>query len=412
LTDEEARAGLRRELDVMMWDIDQCRFVIRLKDGRMFQLAAPPNYDPERAVARATYFWHARHLVLETKRGDQLLALLPSRHNVAPVDGRPVIYLDQNHWSTLAKMARAPQRVPQAERTAAQGLIALARAGKVILPVSAGHHTETSQWLDDDSRYQLGCTMLQLSKGWQMRDPIGVWAQELQWAISTEAGLSLRSPSAVFTLEPWAIHDDAAREREMPDDPSSRNFPVDVEFAFQATLSTLVNFDLLLNTAAIRGTPSTGWRDKQQQTTNTLGADKRHDAQQKRGAAFAFALDDMSREMAKAAAHTGISTQAFETWVRKVWNTNMTSTPAVAMFRSMFIDKHLDPHTRWENNDLTDLFYLSAAAGYADHIVAEKRTTGLITQSLRRLDARAKAHRNIAELMIALTPVANSPRRV
>ncbi|MFE4441483.1 hypothetical protein [Streptomyces sp. NPDC056820] len=29
---------------------------------------------------------------------------------------------------------------------------------------------------------------------------------------------------------------------------------------------------------------------------------------------------------------------------------------------------------RWVNNDLNDLFYLACATGYADHVVAEKKT--------------------------------------
>ncbi|TFB66940.1 hypothetical protein E3N86_00830 [Cryobacterium sp. Hz7] len=402
LTDETPRAGLRREIDAIIWDIDQGRFLIRVKDGRIFEAAALPNDDPERAIVRIVYFWHARHIIFETNRGDHVLGIMPSRHNLAPVDGRPVIYLDQNHWSTLAKISRAPERVPESERKAALELVALAEAGKVILPISAGHHSETSHWLDDDSRYQLALTMLRLSKGWQMRDPLAIWAHELQRDIAAHAGAGLSTSPPVFTLEPWVIHDDEARYMVRQDDPAERGLPADLEFAFQSGISTIVYFDLLLDTAPIRRETSLGWRTKQQQTTDALAADHRPKAQ-KRQIAYAFALDDLSRETAKAAAHANVSTIEFDRWVRNIWNKEMIATPAIAMFRSMFVDKHLNPRTTWQDNDLNDLFYLSAAAGYADHIVAERHTTGLIAQSSKRLKAPVAAHRNIADLLANLT---------
>ncbi|MDT0179220.1 hypothetical protein Q9S36_03225 [Microbacterium sp. ARD31] len=401
-TDTTPRVGLRREIDTIIWDIDERRFLIRVKDGRMFEAAAPLNDDPERAIVRVVYFWHARHIVFETNRGDHLLGVMPSRHNLAPVGGRPVVYLDQNHWSTLAKTSRAPDRVPEAERKAALELIALAEAGKIILPISAGHHSETSHWVDDDSRYQLALTMLRLSKGWQMRDPLAIWADELQRDIATHAGAEPSSSPPVFTLEPWVIHDAKARCTVGPDDSTQPGLPADLEFAFQSALSTIVYFDLLLNTAPIRREASHGWRAKQQRTTDALAADHRPKAQ-KRQIAYALALDDLSHEMAKAAAHTNVSTVAFDQWVRSIWNKEMIGTPAVAMFRSMFVDKHLNPRTTWQDNDLNDLFYLSAAAGYANHIVAERHTTGLIAQSSKRLNAPVAAHRSITDLIANLT---------
>lgn len=402
LTDTTPRVGLRREIDTIIWDIDERRFLIRVKDGRMFEAAAPPNDDPERAIARVVYFWHARHIVFETNHGDHLLGIIPSRHNLAPVDGRPVVYLDQNHWSTLAKTSRAPDRVPEAERKAALKLIALAEAGKIILPISAAHHSETSHWMDDDSRYQLALTMLRLSKGWQMRDPLAIWADELRRAIATHSGAAPSSSPPVFTLEPWVIHDAEVRSTMGPVDSAQRGLPADLEFAFQSALSTIVYFDLLLNTAPIRREASHGWRTKQQRTTETLAADHRPKAQ-KRQIAYAFALEDLSHEMAKAAAHTNVSTVEFDQWVRSIWNKEMIGAPAVAMFRSMFVDKHLNPRTIWQDNDLTDLFYLSAAAGYANHIVAERHTTGLVVQSSKRLNASVAAHRSITDLIAHLT---------
>lgn len=402
LTGTTPRVGLRREIDSVIWDIDERRFLIRVKDGRMFTAAAPPNDDPERAIVRVVYLWHDRHIGFETNRGDHLLGIMPSRHNLAPVDGRPIVYLDQNHWSTLAKMSRAPGRVPEVERKAALELIALVEAGKIILPISAAHHSETSQWVDDDSRYQLALTMLRLSRGWQMRDPLAIWAEELQRGIAIHAGAEPSSSAPVFTLEPWVIHDAEAHSTVWADDSAQRGLPADLEFAFQSALSTIVYFDLLLSTAPIHREASHGWRAKQQRTTDALAADHRPKTQ-KRQLAYAFALEDLSREMAKAAAHTNVSTVAFDKWLRSIWNKKVIETPAVGIFCSMFMDKHLNPRTKWQDNDLNDLFYLSAAAGYANHIVAERHTTGLIAQASKRLNASLAAHRSITDLMANLS---------
>ncbi len=39
-TDPTPRVGLRREIDAIIWDIDERRFLIRVKDGRMFEAVA------------------------------------------------------------------------------------------------------------------------------------------------------------------------------------------------------------------------------------------------------------------------------------------------------------------------------------------------------------------------------------
>ena len=41
--------------------------------------------------------------------------------------------------------------------------------------------------------------------------------------------------------------------------------------------------------------------------------------------------------------------------------------PAVGLFREVLHSRHLNKGTTWRPNDLTDMIYLSCAAGYADY---------------------------------------------
>jgi hypothetical protein len=62
------------------------------------------------------------------------------------------------------------------------------------------------------------------------------------------------------------------------------------------------------------------------------------------------------------------------------------------------IDKLLTGHT-WEGNDLTDLMYLSTAAGYCDFVAGDRRTIALLRQSKRRLGLGVELHSDLTSLV-------------
>ena len=84
--------------------------------------------------------------------------------------GVPVVYLDQNHWIMLARQQWSPEKVPEPHREGYARLTALARERAIVLPLSAAHAFETAR-KDGHQRRELATTMLQLSRGWQMRSP-------------------------------------------------------------------------------------------------------------------------------------------------------------------------------------------------------------------------------------------------
>ena len=80
--------------------------------------------------------WPTRELELTLARGRSVaLALGWSDGGDNPPVGSAVVYLDQNHWVTLAQHVHAPDRVRAADRDPAQALVELARLGAVILPL-------------------------------------------------------------------------------------------------------------------------------------------------------------------------------------------------------------------------------------------------------------------------------------
>ena len=130
--------------------------------------------------------------------------------------GRPTIYLDQNHWSTLANTIHQPDRVTdEQERTAAEQLIELAKAREVVLPMSSAHLSETAKQADPEQRYQRALTIAQLAGGWQLRDPLDLRRFELRQALTIRYRRRCLVPPAPITLEPGAVH--SGRDVTLPD---------------------------------------------------------------------------------------------------------------------------------------------------------------------------------------------------
>lgn len=104
---------------------------VKLADGRvvaeadstdltgMLELFSVVEYRP----------WH-RRLIFKFRDGYGFECELGTARDHSPTRGRPVVYLDQNQWSTLSKSLFAPQRVSDSERFAAVRLLWMAEAGE------------------------------------------------------------------------------------------------------------------------------------------------------------------------------------------------------------------------------------------------------------------------------------------
>jgi hypothetical protein len=189
--------------DAVQWRRDDGILAVRLRDGTVRGYRDPKfSVNVSRAINQIDYHWARRALILSTD--DLRIDLeLGSVRNPSPLRGRPVVYLDQNHMSTLSKALRAPQRLSEREWRAALRLITLAGEGKIIVPFSGAHLLETAAWTDNEARFHLATTILSVSRGWQLRDPLQVRQDELVALLSASVGRSVPL-GPVTTLAPNA----------------------------------------------------------------------------------------------------------------------------------------------------------------------------------------------------------------
>jgi hypothetical protein len=100
----------------------------------------------------------------------------------------------------LARHRHARDKLDDATAAAATALVQLAEQQRILLPLSAGHLTEMAH-LEGRWREHLGLTIMGLSRGWQMRNPVAVRAAEFVLAMRGEAP----RPPGAFTLQPEVL---------------------------------------------------------------------------------------------------------------------------------------------------------------------------------------------------------------
>jgi hypothetical protein len=154
----------------------------------------------EAGLRRAVYHSAEAELEVTLPAGDEvILEMVDPGGRIRPVPG-PVVYLDQLHWVTLAQCRWAPEKVATGERAAAEKLIALARHREITVALSSANMTETTQ-MDGRHRRHMATTLLGVSRGWQMRNPIAVRRAEIGAALAGEDP----AVGGVFTLDPGAV---------------------------------------------------------------------------------------------------------------------------------------------------------------------------------------------------------------
>ena len=368
-------------------------------DGKEATFPLPSAELPRTSMIRQTE-WSFEHgaMYIETIPGDVIAFELPTPSALAPVRDRPVVYLDQNHWSHLAYAIYEPSRVPSGELDAARTLIELATERQIILPLSAGHMSETCRWKDRERRYRLAVTMLRLTSGWQMRDPLTVRDFELRQSLSVNCRSVCLIPPSVFTLEPGAIHGEVRRRSS---DRLTDDLPEDAKFMLRAITHLSGDADTMLDADHVEMGTSPGWVDKLQRFTEWISTEPA-DPYRRRQRTHVLFIADLGKELATAAHAAGVAPEQMSDWTLRRSDDALSEMPALGLFREALHDKVLEPRTQWEDNDLTDLMYLTCAVGYADHVAAERGLVSKMEQGLRRLGRTASVHRRLRDLVAAL----------
>jgi len=369
---------------------------VTFDDGRGFtwQLGRV-GFGPTSAIAETTCLLSESKLALRTVQGDEIIVELPSRTDLAPVGERSTVYLDQNHWSTLTNAIYEPTRVANKhERDAANELIELVEARRVVLPMSSAHMAETCKQVDARQRYRRALTIARLSAGWQMRDPLHIRQLELEHALCGRYSEVPFPLSAAITLEPHAL----TAGRDTVRMQSSVDLPAEMRW-----ISTVVTcfgglFDTMLDAKHVEMIPTPGWTAEFQRFATFL-KDNPTDAKLKRRRTHAKFVTDLGAELAKAAHSAGITPEQMYEWALNYSEQDVCEMPTLGLYREVIHEKLSDSQLIWRDNDLVDMMYLTAAAGYCDHVVAERTHASHIQNSHRRLQRVNNIHRNLRSLI-------------
>jgi len=360
-------------------DFEQHLATIELSDGRRETFPMP-----EALVAADVPFLRSRFditsntLSFTVTNGDVLIVEVGAAAAAdGPPTGRPVVYLDQLHWVSLAKQRYAPEKLNEATARAATTLIQLAEAQRVLLPLSAGHLSEMAH-LEGRWHEHLGLTLMALSRGWQMRNPVAVRGAEFLRAMRGESPRSL----GVFTLEPEVLF--AASE---PSEPATDLPPPFDDLLPRLTWASAL-YAAVLDDEAVdmsegheaaerwaAGFPSLAQYMRVHKTS----------AESARINTRARLIADLGDETAVAAQRAGLSSEQYSQWLGYELPDRLREMPYVGRLHEVLYHRLRNADDKWERNDLIDMNFLCCAAGYADIVVGEKQTI----EYLRRVESRS-----------------------
>jgi hypothetical protein len=388
-------------------DLETSSVVFTRSDGKeaRLRLQNPPFADTS-ALSRLHYTLPPDTLVAVTRAGHDIIFELPKQGGGEQLTGRLVVYLDQNQWSVVDNARHDSAKIGDEDREATRQLAEWVQQRRIVLPASSGHYYETTKRFDRRKRYDLGLTVLQLSRGWQMRDPLQIRRDELHNALCHSLAEDVGTRDVVvFTLAPNVIHGPlVGAEPYLP--PS--NFQPEAAFQHEALTSATAQIDLMLDSERVEPGPDPGWARANQQLSDRLDGETR-DSHQKRKSVDDFLLHDMEAEIAEEAYAAGVPPEQLRNWMRNEAADGFRELPSIGLFREMMHDRHLNKGTVWKPNDLTDMVYLSCATGYADFVVCERHMGSVLTQGVRRLGRPTRVFRRLRDAVPAIEAALSAP---
>jgi len=140
----------------------------------------------------------------------------------------------------------------------------------------------------------------------------------------------------------------------------------------------------MLDAEPVESTPPEGWVAANQRFSDWLDGEQR-DSGQKRKCIDVLLLSDLQQEIAGEASAAGCSPDQMSTWSRRRFASDVAKMPNTGLYRELLHNRHLSRGYRWQPNDLTDMIYLSCAAGYADFVICERSTATAVVRAQQRL---------------------------
>lgn len=384
---------LRTSVACIEIDVRARLFRVYKKDGRCAEIDAGKHVSPtEITVRRSVYFLDSNKLVLEFTHGKPAIIEMHDIGRIQKVTSKPVLYLDQCHWSTIAKAIFEPSRISQEDKEAAGVIVRLALRNEIILPISSGHLVETTS-LYNTTRQNLAATMIRLSRGWQMRHPLNVRQQELLAVLTDRYGAGYPSDYKVFTLEPDAIK---AIKYDPTKPPKRTKAASEIAMLIESLSSIIGTCDTLMDPERIDTELTTRWSDRYasvSQDLKNLGFTRAR----RRDVALGLAVVDVNEEIARASAAINMETMQLEEWITTHLIGDLKKMPFLGLYADVLDFRLSNFNTKWNPNDLIDMLYLTCAAAYADLVVAERGATNYLMQAWRQRPGRAPVVKSLPE---------------
>ncbi|WP_406351261.1 hypothetical protein OHB56_01930 [Streptomyces sp. NBC_01635] len=308
-----------------------------------------------------------------------------------------IVYLDQNHWVTMAQARVAPEKIQRAdERQAADELWGLVTAGQVRLPLSSAHLVETVRAGDRERRRDLAKVMLDAYGGWHMLNPLVVRRYEFVGGFGGPAPtvadvFTTAAESPFFTYVPTIGNAGRGQAQSLA-----------TSIAWRAAWASLLLGETLskeeLDTTA-------GVIERWAAVPAALAQYLRdHPAERDmRLVTVTYLLGDLKADIAQACVLAGIGNEEL---VNHLQPENVVGFFSQLPFTGRVLEviqaRLRNTADKWVNNDLNDLLFLACAAGYADHVVAEKKTGHYLREAAKFTVPGASVHLNLRSLVQAL----------
>lgn len=362
---------------------------VEMRDGRSETIAMPAGMAADAIeIQRAVFDFATWELSLALPQANVAVELGWPGPRDLPPPGMPIIYLDQLHWVNLARQRFASSKLRDVDREAANTLVQLASNREILLPMSSAHLVETGPSAGP-RRAQLATTILDLSRGWQMRNPVEIRARELR------ASLSGRTPVAagVFTLEPNVLFAEASAAETSDNELAELGRRLSAITAVYAAMVDPEQIDVTHGR-----TKAEFWAAAFQRLADWM-REHRTSREHTRINARAALLADLQVEIAAACQAVRTGQSEFEVWLTRAGEGGFADMPYLGRAEGVLYHRLRNAEDRWEPNDLFDLNFLCSAAGYADVVVGEKQTIEYLRRIENEVPTGASMCRTLSEVV-------------
>lgn len=240
----------------------------------------------------------------------------------------------------------------------------------------AGAHFTESATLFGQRRRNLAVTILELSRGWQMRNPVKIRAAEYRASMIGEDPVA----TDVITLEPGVLLAEGPRRPEMAD----MGLPTEMTDLLERATAASAVYSTLLDDEPVDMRDGHAAAERWAADFPRLALYMRREGtsvEQARLNARARFIADQRQDIANAASAERIGQEQFGTWLADALPAQLAKMPYSGRLAELLFIRLRNAEEKWERNDLNDMNFLCAAAGYADVVVGEKKTSNYLKRA-------------------------------